>query len=534
MTTRNDRAIQGHGFATLNVATILAESAARYPSAPAVHFAGHTITYNSLWEQTRAYAGALQARGIGTGDRVALMAPNVPDFMRVYYAALALGAIVVPVHPLFKKNEIAFVLSDAQADLFVAAAPFLAEALPAAAAAKVPSVSVLVPDEMVAASGVPRLEDEAAAAAPIADIARTNPLDAATILYTSGTTGTPKGAVSSHFSIVEQVHTSLIDSLDMQRDDVVFGGLPLFHTFGQTAVMNTVFRRGASIALMPRFEADAALQLLVDQGVTIFAAVPTMFIDLIQAGARSDAQPPLRYGISGGAALPRVILEKFAARFGAQVHEGYGLTETTPIVSFNSVHEDIRPGTVGTPLWGVDVAIAQADIDDSIQLTTDPDQIGEIVVRGHNLFKGYIGREDATDAAIVDGWFRTGDLGTITDRVVTIVDRKKDLIVRNGYNVYPTEVEQAVAAHPQLVGVSVFGLPDERRGEEVNAAVVVKSGEEVTAEDVIAFARERLAEYKYPRVVHIVDELPLGASGKVLRRALVERFGTPVEAGATV
>ncbi|QKJ18929.1 AMP-binding protein [Microbacterium hominis] len=534
MTTLNDRAIQGDGFATLNVATILAESAARYPSAPAVHFAGHTITYSSLWEQTRAYAGALKARGIGTGDRVALMAPNVPDFMRVYYAALALGAIVVPVHPLFKKNEIAFVLSDAQADLFVAAAPFLAEALPAAAAAKVPTVSVLVPDEMVAASGVPRLEEEAAAAAPIADIARTNPLDAATILYTSGTTGTPKGAVSSHFSIVEQVHTSLIDSLDMQRDDVVFGGLPLFHTFGQTAVMNTVFRRGASIALMPRFEADAALQLLVDQGVTIFAAVPTMFIDLIQAGARSDAQPALRYGISGGAALPRVILEKFAARFGAQVHEGYGLTETTPIVSFNTVHDDIRPGTVGTPLWGVDVAIAQADIDDSIQLTTDPEQIGEIVVRGHNVFKGYIGREDATDAAVVDGWFRTGDLGTITDRVVTIVDRKKDLIVRNGYNVYPTEVEQAVAAHPQLVAVSVFGLPDERRGEEVNAAVVVKSGEEVTAEDVIAFARERLAEYKYPRVVHIVDELPLGASGKVLRRALVERFGTPVEAGATV
>ena len=530
MTSLNDRAIDGAGFATLNVATILAESAARYPEAPAVHFAGHTIPYAALWDQTRAYAGALQARGIRKGSRVALMAPNVPDFMRVYYGALALGAIVVPVHPLFKKNEISFVLGDAQADLFVAAAPFLAEALPAAAAAQVPTLSVLVPDEMVAATGVPRLEEEAAAATPITGIEQTNPLDAATVLYTSGTTGTPKGAVSSHFSIVEQAHTSLIDSLDMRRDDVIFGGLPLFHTFGQTAVMNTAFRRGASIALIPRFEADAALQLVVDQGVTIFAAVPTMFVDLLQAGGRSDLQPRFRYAVSGGAALPRVILDKFAARFGAQVHEGYGLTETTPIVSFNVVGEDIRPGTAGTPLWGVDVAIAKAHIDDRIELTTDPEEIGEIVVRGHNVFKGYIGREEATDATVVDGWFRTGDLGTMTDRVITIVDRKKDLIVRNGYNVYPTEVEQVIATHPQLVSVSVFGLPDERRGEEVNAAVVVKPGEEVNAEEIIAFARERLAEFKYPRVIHVVDELPLGASGKVLRRALVDRFSVTAAA----
>ena len=530
MTVLDDRAIQGEGFATLNVATILSESAARYPSAPAVHIAGHTIPYAALWNQTRAYAGALQARGIGKGSRVALMAPNVPDFIRVYYGALALGAIVVPVHPLFKKNEIAFVLGDSQADLFVAAAPFLAEALPAAGTAQVPTVSVLVPDEMIAATGVPRLEDEAAGAVQIGEIELTNPLDAATILYTSGTTGTPKGAVSSHFSIVEQAHTSLIDSFDMRRDDVLFGGLPLFHTFGQTAVMNTAFRRGASIALMPRFDADAALQLVVDQGVTIFAAVPTMFVDLLQAGARSDARPAFRFAVSGGAALPRVILDKFEARFGAQVHEGYGLTETTPIVSFNAVGEPIRPGTAGTPLWGVDVAIAKADIDDRIELTTDAEEIGEIVVRGHNVFKGYIGRADATEATVVDGWFRTGDLGTISDRVITIVDRKKDLIVRNGYNVYPTEVEQVIATHPQLVAVSVFGVPDERRGEEVNAAVVIKPGEEVTAEELIAFARERLAEFKYPRVVHIVDELPLGASGKVLRRALVTRFSTPVDA----
>lgn len=524
MTTADDHAIEGEGFATLNVATILAESATRYPNAPAVHLAGKTITYGTLWQQTRSYAAAFKARGIVKGSRVALMAPNVPDFMRVYYAALAIGAIVVPVHPLFKKDEIAFVLADSHADLLIAAAPFLAEALPAAAREQVPTLSILVPGELAPDTGIARLEDEAAAATPIAGILPTNPLDAATILYTSGTTGTPKGAVSSHFSIVEQAHVSLIDSLDIRRDDVLFGGLPLFHTFGQTAVMNTAFRRGASIALLPRFEADAALQLLVDQGVTIFAAVPTMFVDLLNAGQRSDSQPSLRYAVSGGAALPHVVLERFETRFGAQVHEGYGLTETTPIVSFNAVGEEARPGTAGTPLWGVEVAIAKADIDDRIEFTNDDAEVGELVVRGHNVFKGYLGREEATAGVLVDGWLRTGDLGTVQDRVVTIVDRKKDLILRNGYNVYPTEVEQVLAAHPKLVAVAVFGLPHERHGEEVHAAAVVKPGEQVDAGELIAFAREHLAEYKYPRAVHFVDELPLGASGKVLRRELMARF----------
>lgn len=524
MTSFEDNAIRGAGFATLNVATILAESAVRYPDAAAVHFGGETITYSALWRQARSYAGAFRARGIGRGSRVALMAPNVPDFMRVYYGALSLGAIVVPVHPLLKRGEIAFVLADSRADLFIVAAPFLGEALPAAAEARVPTLSVLVSDDIAAETAVPRLEEESTSVEPTTEVAQTSPLDAATILYTSGTTGTPKGAVSSHFSLVEQVHTSLIDSLDMRREDVVFGGLPLFHTFGQTAVMNTAFRRGASVALMPRFEADAALRLVVDEEVTIFAAVPTMFIDLLAAGTRSDAQPRFRYAVSGGAALPRPVLDQFASRFGAHVHEGYGLTETAPIVAFNVVGEGIRPGTAGTPLWGVEVAIARADVDDRIELITDTGQVGEIIVRGHNVFKGYVGRDDATRDTVVDGWFRTGDLGTVDDRVVTIVDRKKDLIVRNGYNVYPTEVEQTLITHSELVSVTVFGLPDDRCGEEVHAAVVVKPGSTLTSDAVIEFARERLAAYKYPRTVHFLEELPLGASGKVLRRALVERF----------
>ncbi len=525
MTHRPDPALDGPGHATLSVASILAESAVRHADRPALHFAGTTTTYAQLWEQTRAYAGALRGRGIGRGSRVAMMIPNVPDFARVYYAALALGAVVVPVHLLLKAAEIEYVLRDAEADVLVVAAPMLSEALPAAAAAHVPVVTVLLPaDTPPPAGDLPRLEREAAASTPLDRHVATGPTDPATILYTSGTTGTPKGAVGSHLSLVEQVHCTLIDSFDLNGDDIVFGGLPLFHTFGQTAVMNMAFRVGASIILLPRFDADEALALMAAHGATVFTAVPTMYVGMLEAARRSDARPPLRYAVSGGAALPVVVLEAFRTAYGADVHEGYGLTETAPIVSSNTLREPIRPGTVGRPLWGVDVAIADADNDEAVVLIGDADALGEVVVRGHNLFKGYLGRPDATDAAVVDGWFRTGDLGRCIDGVLTIVDRKKDMIVRSGYNVYPTEVEAVLVQHPAVAAAAVFGVADEVRGQEVHAAVVTRESTTVDAGELIAFARDRIAAYKYPRVVHLVDELPLGASGKVLKRVLAEQF----------
>ena len=525
MTHRADPAIDGEGFTTLSVASILAETATRHPDLPALHFMGGTTTYGELWEQTRRYAGALRARGIGAGDRVAMLVPNVPDFARVYYAALSLGAVVVPVHLLFKADEIAFVLRDADADLFVVAAPLLGEAVPAAQAVGVPLVTVLLPPD--AGVDLPRLELEARAAAPLARHTAVRPHDPATILYTIGTPGTPKGAVGSHLAIVEQVHCTLIDSFDLRAPDVVFGGLPLFHTFGQTAVMNMAFRVGASIILLPRFEPDEALALMVAHRATVFTAVPTMFVGMLEAAGRAEDRPPLRYAVSGGAALPVAVLEAFSAAYGADVHEGYGLTETAPIVSSNALFEPIRPGTVGRPLWGVDVAIADPEDDHRVRLLDDPAALGEIVVRGHNLFKGYLGRPEATAEAVVDGWFRTGDLGTFTDGILTIVDRKKDMIVRNGYNVYPTEVEAVLARHPGVAVAAVFGVSDEVKGQEVHVAVVARTGHTIEPEELIAFTRDRIAAYKYPRVVHVVDELPLGGSGKVLKRELVQRF-TPV------
>ncbi|MFG3343143.1 long-chain fatty acid--CoA ligase [Glycomyces sp. NPDC048151] len=525
-TREPDPALDGPGQGTLSIAAILAETARRRPEAPALHFMDQTIAYGDLWNQTRAYAGALAARGIGPGSRVAMIIPNVPDFPRVYYAALALGAVVIPIHLLFKSEEIRFVLEDAEADLVVAAAPMLAEAAPAAALAGIPLVTVLAPEGLeLDGRPVDRLEAEAATAAPIDRYASVHPLAAATILYTSGTTGTPKGAVGSHLAVIEQVHTGLLDTFEYRPDDVLYGGLPFFHTFGQTVVLNAGFRRGAAIILLPKFDPDEALALLVRHKATVFAGVPTNYAAMVAAATRSPDRPPLRIAISGGAALPTALLEAFEVAYGAQVHEGYGLTETSPVASFNLISEPIRPGTVGKSIWGVDVAVADPEAEDRIDLLP-PDTLGEIVVRGHNLMKGYLGRPDATATAVVDGWFRTGDLGTVDgDGVIRIVDRKKDMIIRNGYNVYPTEVEAVLSRHPAVALAAVFGVPHEEHGQEVHAAIVPAEGAEPDPAELVAYVKAKIAAYKYPRVVHVVEALPLGPSGKILKRELQRLYG---------
>lgn len=522
----HDPAVDGRGFTTLSVASILSESAVRHADRPAVCYNDEAITYRELWDQSRAYAGALRARGIGRGDRVAMMIPNVPDFPRVYYAVLALGAIVVPIHLLLKAEEITRTLQDAGADLFIASATSLAEAAPAAAEAGVPFMTVLLPPD--AAGEISRLEAEAAAAEPIKRIEPTGPLDAATILFTSGTTGTPKGAVGSHLSIIEQVHSGLIDGVQVSNRDVTFGGLPLFHTFGQTSVLNMAFRAGSAVILMPRFDGDQALELMVKHQATVFVGVPTMYVGLIEAARRSDARPPLRFANSGGAALPVALLEAFEAAYGVPPHEGYGLTETAPTVSVNTFGKPTVPGTVGETLWGVEVALADPDIEERIEFFDGEGELGEVIVRGHNVFKGYVGRDEATKEAIVDGWFRTGDLGTYTNGILTIVDRKKDMILRSGYNVYPTEVEAVLARHPKVAASAVFGVEDELRGQEIHVAVLPLAGTEIDPAEIIEFAKEHVAAYKYPRVVHIVDDLPLGASGKILKREL-QRIYAPAK-----
>lgn len=519
-----------HGYATMSVASILAETAHRLPDNVALIFNGQEIAYRDLWDQTRSYAGALRDLGVGPGDKVALMIPNVPDFPRAYYGVLALGAVVVPIHALLKATEIEYVLRDSGSKVLICAAPLLTEGAKGAALAGVDTLSVLVPDDLVEQLPFPRLEDLAARAEPVATYVPRHPIDTATILYTSGTTGKPKGAEGCHFSLVEQVNVLLNGTLDLEPTDRILGCLPLFHTFGQTCVMNMGFRAGAAVVLVPKFDPATALQLLNAHQCTVMTGVPTMYIALLEAAKTNPERPPLRYGMSGGAAIPVAVIERMKEVYGIDVHEGYGLTETSPVASFNHRGRPTRVGTVGQPIWGVDVEIADPELDDAIRLLPRG-ELGEIVVRGHNLMKGYLNLPEANAEAMVDGWFRTGDLGTKSDDdYITIVDRKKDMIVRNGYNVYPREVEEVLSTHPAVALVAVFGVAHDTHGQEIMAAVTLMPGTEAAPEELVAYAQERVAAYKFPRRVEILEVLPLGPSGKVLKRELVARFEeqTPV------
>ena len=502
----------------MTVASILAESAVRYADNTAVVLGDLRLTYAQLWAHAKQYAAVLREQGVGPGDRVALLLPNTPHFPLAYFGALALGAVAVPVHALLKAEEIEYVLTDSGAKVLVCAAPLLGEGAKGAELAGVPVLAVMDGGDAT----VTRIDTAALSATPIDTFVPREDHDTAVILYTSGTTGKPKGAEITHLNIIMNVVVSAQHSFDIDETDVVLGCLPLFHTFGQTCCMNTAFYVGATVVLLPRFDGAQALQLLVDQRCTIFMGVPTMYVGLLDAARTSDLRPTLKSALSGGAALPLAVLERFGEVFGTKVLEGYGLTETSPVATFNQKGFEPRAGTVGKTIWGVEVEIAKAEREDAIELLPTG-ELGEIVVRGHNVFKGYLNKPEATAAARVDGWFRTGDLGTKdAEGYVTIVDRKKDMIIRGGYNVYPRDVEEVLLRHPGVGQVAVNGLPHEQYGEEI-CAVVIRSGEVEEAE-LIAWSKDKIAAYKYPRRVLFTDAFPLGPSGKVLKRELVAQY----------
>ena len=503
---------------SLTLASILAESAERYPDRDAVVLGSQRISYADLWDQTRRYAAVLAERGVGPGDTVALLMPNVPDFPRVYYAALSLGAVVVPVHALLVGREIAYVLRDSRATVLVVAAPLLEQGAAGAAEAGVPVLATMGDG----GSDIERLDVLAEQVTPIRAYVQRDPSDPAVILYTSGTTGAPKGAVLTHLNMTMNAIVTATSVINMRTDDVLLGTLPLFHSFGQTVVMNAGFFVGATMVLMPRFDPAGALGLLVDEKVTVFAGVPTMYIALLAAARADERRPALRICASGGSSIPVAVIDKFRDVFGVEIYEGYGLSETSPVATFNQEVFGRKPGTVGRGIWGCDAAIAAAEVESRIELL-GVGEIGEVVLRGHNIFSGYLNNPEATEAVLVDGWFRTGDLGTVdSDAFISIVDRKKDMILRGGFNVYPREVEEVLAGHPGVAQVAVVGFPDEVHGEEI-CAVVVRSpeGADLDGPTLIEWSKERLGRYKYPRRVEFADTLPLGPSGKVLKREIV-------------
>ncbi|MCZ2403741.1 long-chain fatty acid--CoA ligase [Paenarthrobacter sp. Z7-10] len=494
-----------------NLATILSQSARSNPSAVAVKMDDVELSYAAMDGLSRQVAGLLSAHGAHPGDRVALISPNLPQMPAIYYGILRFGAIVVPLNPLLKSREVEYHLTNSGAAFAFAWEGVLSEVIPGAESAGT---------EVIAINAA--LMAELSAADAPEDIAEAAPEDTAVILYTSGTTGRPKGAELTHENLLSNATLSR-DLFSTSADDVIFGGLPFFHVFGQTCALNSAIMSGAMVTLLPRFDPVKAMEILQRDKVTILEGVPTMYMGLLHAPHREQYDVScVRLAACGGAPLPLEVLREFESSFDATLLEGYGLSETSPVVCFNQLDGIRKPGSIGTAVRGAQLRVLDENGND-----VDPGSVGELVVSGGYVMKGYWKNPEATAAAIVDGWFHTGDLARMDeDKVFFIVDRKKDMILRGGYNVYPREVEEVLYEHPAVAEAAVVGRADELQGEEIVAVVSLKDGAagavdlEQLAQEIQEFVKERIAAYKYPRRVVIVDALPKGPTGKILKREI--------------
>jgi len=488
-----------------NLALNLVRTAARLPDKAAILLDDLTVTYRVLDDATARMATLLQSRGIEPGDRIALMLPNLPSFPVIFYGALRAGAVVVPMNPLFKEREVEYYLSDSGAKIIFG--------MPGEAEAGAKAAEIEFQDVPPAGLGELLQQHE-----PDRSVIERAPDDTAVILYTSGTTGKPKGAELTHYGLDRNQKTVTTTLLQITDADVVMGCLPLFHVFGMNVGMNPAFDTGATLTLIPRFDPDKALTVIERDKVTLFEGVPTMYAAMLGAAANHPADlSSLRVCASGGASLPVEVLRKFEETFGAIILEGYGLSETSPVASFNHPDRDRKTGSIGQPIAGVEMKLVAPDGTDS-----PSGEIGEIAIRGENVMKGYWHKPEATaDVISADGWFRTGDLARVDeDGFFFIVDRKKDMIIRGGLNVYPREVEEVLYEHPGIAEAAVLGVPDEMMGEEIAAFVVAKPGVTLDPAEVRQFVKDKIAAYKYPRKVEVLGALPKTATGKILKREI--------------
>ena len=490
-----------------NLALNLTATAAEHPDEIAVKLDDAAFDYGLLDNASQRVSAMLKSKGVGPGDAVGIMLPNVPYFPAIYYGVLRAGGVVVPMNVLLKAREVGFYLSDPQVKVLFAWHDFMDAAQAGAKDAGDVEVVPVKPGE---------IEGLIFAHEPDPDVADRAGDDTAVILYTSGTTGRPKGAELTHDNLRQNVDVA-VSLFDMGVADVIFGGLPLFHSFGQTCTMNAAIRCGACVTLLPRFDPGRALEILQRDACTVFEGVPTMYGALLNhADRKSYDVSKLRVCASGGASLPVEVLRGFEDCFGCKVLEGYGLSETSPIASFNHPDRERKAGSIGTPIRGVEFKLVDDEHNE-----VGPGEIGEILIKGHNVMKGYLNQPEATTAAIKDGWFATGDMAKVDeDGYYFIVDRKKELIIRGGYNVYPREIEEVLYEHPAVREVAVVGVPHNELGEEVAAAVALKDGEQVEVDELRAFVKEQVAAYKYPRQIWLVDELPKGPTGKILKREI--------------
>jgi len=497
----------------LNLGTILQASAVARPDHVALRLDDRALRYAELDRAARGVAASLRERGLAPGHVVGLMLPNVPEFTIAYFGALYAGCAVVPLNVLLAAPEVAYHLEDSEARLLIAHPLFGEPARAGAGRAGVP---------LVWSEGGGESLGDLAAAPPVDALHPTRPTDTAVLLYTSGTTGKPKGAELTHSNLLLNCAVVLPRLVPVGPDLVSLAALPLFHSFGQTCVQNASIAAGGTFTLLPRFGPREAFEVMQRDRVTMFSGVPTMYFALLHhAGSERYDLSALRWCMSGGSAMPVEVMKAFDEKFGVRILEGYGLSETSPVASFNVPDRPRRPGSIGYPVWGVEMCI----LDENDRPLPDG-EAGEICIRGHNVMKGYLKRPDATKEALRGGWFHSGDIGVRDpDGSYAIVDRKKDMIIRGGFNVYPREVEEVLFAHEAIAEAAVIGVPHESHGEEVKAIVVVRAGARLDEAGVIAWCRQSLAAYKYPRIVEFRDELPRGPTGKILKRELRDPDG---------
>ncbi len=481
----------------MNLAHLLAAAASGDGQRPALLHDGARIDYSGLEQRAQASAGLLRSLGVGPGDRVGILLPNIPEYVAAYHGALRLGAILVPLNPLLKRPEIEGRLRHAEAGWLVVA-----------------------PDRHAELAGLDALlVDPAGAhvAERVTEIVERSDDDTGVILYTSGTSGNAKGAELSHGGLRANAEFLAGPLLRLVPEDVILGTAPLTHVLGQSGVMNSAIVARACVALLPRFDAAQALELMRSEAVNVVLGVPTMCVALLQEAQSLAEVPQLRIAHIGGAALAPETLRAFQDRFGCPVVEGYGMTEIAGVVATHRVGDTIKAGSVGRPADGVELRIV-----DFGGAEVAPGEVGEVLVRSPALMRRYWRNPAATEAALdPDRWFASGDMGYLDpDGYLFLVDRKKDVVLRGGYTVYPREVEDVFYEHPAVKEVAVVGVPDETLGEEVVALVVPTPGMTCDAVELREYVKERVAGYKYPRLVVIVDQLPRGPSGKVLKRSI--------------
>lgn len=496
---------------SLNLNENLKKSAARFPNHTAYTFLNQSTTYAELDKLVDCAASGLSAAGIRKGDRVALMLGNCPEFVIAYHGILRAGAVVVPINPVYTSGEISYILSNSQAKAVIAHSSLEATISPLSE--KLENLKMVIYTDSIESEWTwERLIHDPKDNFENPSIGED---ELAVILYTSGTTGKPKGAMLSHRNMASNA-ASMSQLAEFTEEDRIIAVLPMFHVFCIATCINIPIACGAAIVIVPKFSPTEVIHTIRREKATLFAGVPTMFRFLLQVpGATAEDFSTIRACFSGGASIPVELLHRFEEKYKVHILEGYGLSETAPVTAFNPLRGTRKPGSVG-----VDIPEVKNKVVDPNGMEVPRGEIGELIVNGPNVMKGYLGMPEATSSALKDGWFYTGDLARMDEEgYIYIVDRKKDMILVGGYNVFPREVEEVLYQHPAIVESAVIGMPDKEYGEIVKAFVVTND-EGITTDDILYFCQDKLAKYKLPKQVEFMQELPKNSTGKILRRAL--------------